>query len=325
MKKQLLMVFGVGVLLITLACAKTQDDNVLKKGGTAIVKLGQDTITSEQLQDELVKLPPNIKTMFTGKDGLKRLVDEIKKREVLYLEAKKLGLDKDPEFAKKLADFKKINLINTLIQKNVQTDNLKVTPEEAKDYFDKNQKEFMMPEQVRAVHILVKTEKEAKDVYDKLKKGADFASTAKSLSQDTATADKGGDLGFFARGQMEPNFDDAVFKLKKGELSNPVKTSFGYHIIKAVDTKEAKTVEFESVKSMIMQYLTGDKQKKAFDNYYSQVEKNYAVQIDNKALDEFIAKQAAQPAAAPAPGVPGQGAPAPGGAPDAAKPAEPHK
>nr|CBL42922.1 PpiC-type peptidyl-prolyl cistrans isomerase [Candidatus Magnetobacterium bavaricum] len=314
MKKQLLLVFVVGVLLTTLACLKTPQDNTLKKGGTPIVKLGQETITSEQLQEELAKLPPNIKAMFTGKDGLKRLVDEVKKREVLYLEAKKVGLDKDPEFTKKITEFKKINLINTLIQKNVQAKNVTVTPEEAKKYYDENQKEFVMPEQVRAVHILVKTEQEAKDLYDKLKKGGDFAATAKSVSMDTATAEKGGDLDFFSRGQMEPSFDEAVFKLKKGELSTPVKTSFGYHIIKVVDNKEAKTTDFESVKPMIIQYLTGEKQKKTFDTYYSSVEKNYNVNIDTKALDEFINKQMAPaPAAPPAPGglPPGHGANAP--------------
>ncbi|MBF0539418.1 MAG: peptidylprolyl isomerase [Nitrospirae bacterium] len=212
-----------------------------------------------------------------------------------------------------MADFRKINLINALIQKNVQTTSIKVTPEDAKKYYDDNQKEFVMPAQVRAVHILVKTEKEAQDIYNKLKKGGDFAATAKSASMDTATAEKGGDLGFFARGQMEPSFDDAVFKLKKGELSSPVKTSFGYHIIKVVDTKEAKTTDFEGVKPMIIQYLTGEKQKKAFDTYYSSVEKNYSVQIDNKAVEDFASKQTAlAPAGAPqAPGAGAQDAPKP--------------
>ncbi|MBF0317311.1 MAG: peptidylprolyl isomerase [Nitrospirae bacterium] len=320
MKKQLLLVCVVGVLLTTLGCLKAPEDNVLKKGGTPIVKLGQETITSEQLQEELAKLPPNIKAMFAGKDGLKRLVDEVKKREVLYLEAKKVGLDKDPEFTKKIAEFKKINLINTLLQKNVQNANVTVTPEEAKKYYDDNQKEFVMPEQVRAVHILVKTENEAKDLYDKLKKGGDFAAAAKSMSLDTSNADKGGDLGFFSRGQMEPSFDDAVFKLKKGELSTPVKTSFGYHIIKVVDTKESKTTEFESVKQMIIQYLTGEKQKKAFDTYYSSIEKNYSVNVDTKALEDFVSKQTTAP---PAPGAvppPGHGANAPAPPPPAGAP-----
>ncbi|KJU85123.1 PpiC-type peptidyl-prolyl cis-trans isomerase [Candidatus Magnetobacterium bavaricum] len=311
MKKQLLLVLVVGALLTTLACLKAPEDNVLKKGGTPIVKLGQETITSEQLQEELAKLPPNIKAMFAGKDGLKRLVDEVRKREILYLEAKKVGLDKEPEFTKKINEFKKINLINTLIQKNVQTQNVTVTPEEAKKYYDENQKEFVMPEQVRAVHILVKTEQEAKDLYDKLKKGGDFAASAKSVSIDTATADKGGDLGFFSRGQMEPNFDEAVFKLNKGELSKPVKTSFGYHIIKVVDNKEAKTTDFEAVKQMIIQFLTGEKQKKAFDTYYSSVEKNYTVNVDTKALDDFVNKQTAVPPPTPGALPPGHGANAP--------------
>ncbi|MBF0466949.1 MAG: peptidylprolyl isomerase [Nitrospirae bacterium] len=283
----LLLLFTV---VITCACAKSANDSGLNKSGTPVIKINATVITSDQLQDELAKLPPNIRGFFNGKEGIKRLAEEIKKREVLYLEAKKQGLDKDPEYVKKIEDFRKINLINTIITKNLNPANIKVTPEEAKDYFEKHKTEFASPDQIRASHILVKTEEEANDIYNKLKKGGKFEDLAKEYSQDKMNSGKGGDLGFFSKGQMEPNFDTAVFKLAKGETSKPVKTSFGWHIIRMTDTKPTKQMDFESVKGMIMQGLTSEKQKKAFDDYYSSIEKNYKVDIDDKALGDFVTK-----------------------------------
>ncbi|MBF0554441.1 MAG: peptidylprolyl isomerase [Nitrospirae bacterium] len=288
MKKLLLMILAATLLV---SCNDQQGKSGgLKQEGTTVIKVNDVTITSGQLQEDLAKLPPHYKAAFTGRDGLLNFVDEIKRREVLYLEAKKQGIDKDPAFVKKLQEFARLNLVNALITKNVNMADIKVTPEEAKDYYDKNPKEFILPDQIRASHILLKTEEEAKKVLEKVKKGGDFAAIAKDNSIDKVSGQKGGDLGFFAKGQLEPTFDAAVFKLKKGEIGPVVKTPFGYHVIKVVDTKPSAKVEFEPSKNMIIQYLTSEKQKKAFDGYVTQIEKGYPVQVDQKALDGFMSK-----------------------------------
>ncbi|MBF0564382.1 MAG: peptidylprolyl isomerase [Nitrospirae bacterium] len=287
MKKLVMLLF---VVALVYACSKSSDDGGMKKAGTPILKVNSVVVTNEQLQEELSKLPPNLRGFFTGKEGINRFVDEIKKREILYLEAKKNGLDKDPEFKKKMDDFKRMNLINAIITKNLNPANMKVTPEEAKEYYEKNKSELQQPGQLRASHILVQTEDEANDIYSKLKKGAKFEELAKEYSQDKMNAGKGGDLGYFSKGQMEPNFDAAAFKLDKGEISKPVKTAFGWHIIKVTDSRPAKQMGFEEVKGMIMQGLTQDKQKKAFETYFSSIEKNYKVDLDSKALSDFVAK-----------------------------------
>ncbi|MEO5359834.1 MAG: peptidylprolyl isomerase [Nitrospirota bacterium] len=288
MKKLLLMILALTLLV---SCDDKQGKSGgMKTEGATVVKINDVAVTTGQLQDDLLKLPANYKSAFSGKEGLMNFVDEIKRREVLYLEAKKQGMDKDPAFVKKLEEFTRLNLVNALITKNINMADIKVTPEEAKDYFDKNPKEFIMPDQIKASHILLKTEDEAKKVLEKVKKGGDFAAIAKEFSVDKVSGEKGGDLGFFAKGQLEPTFDAAVFKLKKGETGPVVKTPFGYHVIKVFDVKPSAKMEFEPSKGMIIQYLTSEKQKKAFDGYIAQIEKGYNVQIDQKALESFISK-----------------------------------
>jgi peptidyl-prolyl cis-trans isomerase C len=108
--------------------------------------------------------------------------------------------------------------------------------------------------EVRARHILVETEDEAKAVVAELKKGADFAELAKTKSKDPGSAD-GGDLGYFTKDQMVPEFSEVAFKLDKGQLSDPVKSQFGWHVIKVEDKRERQPPEFDKVKDQLESYL----------------------------------------------------------------------
>ncbi len=116
-------------------------------------------------------------------------------------------------------------------------------------------------EQVRARHILVKTLADAKDVVERLNRGEDFAVLAKEKSLDTSNKQTGGDLGFFGRGQMVPAFDAAAFKLKAGEVSDPVKTQFGFHVIKLEQRRKIPVPPYEAVKGRIMTRLMHRKAK----------------------------------------------------------------
>ncbi len=135
--------------------------------------------------------------------------------------------------------------------------------ERAKGYYENNKEKYVHKEQVRASHILIKidkktTEQAAKakieEIKKELDKGADFAELAKKYSQD-GSASNGGDLGFFGKGQMVPEFEKAAFSLKKGEISNPVKTQFGFHLIKVTDKRPAGNEKFETVKLKIAKIL----------------------------------------------------------------------
>jgi foldase protein PrsA len=143
----------------------------------------------------------------------------------------------------------------------LQVKDIAVTDDEIKAYFDANQADLGQPEQVRARHILVKTEDEAKSVVEKLKGGADFAKLAEELSIDPSAKEAGGDLGFFGRGEMVKEFEDAAFSLKPGETSSPIQTQFGYHIIRVEERKEAIPANFDEKKPEIKEFLVQQKAK----------------------------------------------------------------
>jgi peptidyl-prolyl cis-trans isomerase C len=155
-----------------------------------------------------------------------------------------------------------------------------VNEADAKKFYDENPKEFQTPEQVSASHILIKPDPnvadpnqakaqakaKAEDLLKQLKDGAEFADLAKLNSACPSSA-QGGDLGFFARGQMTPPFEEAAFKLELGQLSDIVETEYGYHIIKSTGHKDAGQISFEQAKDSIIKYLTQEKQQKFINDY----------------------------------------------------------
>jgi peptidyl-prolyl cis-trans isomerase C len=131
--------------------------------------------------------------------------------------------------------------------------------------YDEAIKQTPNEEEVHARHILVPTEAEAKDIEAQLKNGADFATLAKEKSKDPGAAD-GGDLGYFTKDQMVPEFADAAFKLEKGQISDPVKTQFGWHIIKIEDKRIRPTPTFDEVKGQLQNYIARRAQAELVEN-----------------------------------------------------------
>lgn len=156
---------------------------------------------------------------------------------------------------------------------------IKITDEEMKKYFTDNKDKYSVPEQVRASHILVNTKEEADQILGELKNGADFTKLAKAKSQDPGSKDQGGDLGFFPRGKMAPEFEQAAFALNKGELSGVVKTQFGYHIIKVVDKKPAVVPTFAEKKEEVRDQLLNDKLKEQVPEWLDKIKQ--AAKIEN--------------------------------------------
>ncbi len=180
-----------------------------------------------------------------------------------------------------------------------------VTDADIKAYFDKNRVQFDTPEQVRARHILVADQAKAKDVLAKLKSGGSWDALAKQYSTDPSSKDKGGELGFFGRGQMVPAFQDAAFGAKAGQIVGPVKSPFGYHVLQVEEKKPAQHGSLASAREKIKGQLTQQQQATAIPAFLQQLKSGAKIEVyDDRFKDLF-------PPATAAPGPAASGAPAP--------------
>jgi peptidyl-prolyl cis-trans isomerase C len=281
MRKVIIFMVTISLVFAFVACAKKGEQK-----GPYLAKVGNTKITQTDLEREIKNLPEFAQKLFEGSGGKEKFLDELIKKELLYQEALKKGIDKDAEYQRKVAEFKKLTLIGQLLEKEIET-KAKVTDQDVKDYYEKHKEELASVSQIRASHILVKTEEDAKKILERLKKGEDFAKIAKKSSIDPGSAKNGGDLGFFSSGQMVPEFEAAAARLKTGEISDPVKTKFGYHIIKVTDKKMGKPVEFEKVRNVIFQRLSAERQKEFFDSYIEGLKKSYKVELNKEAISKL--------------------------------------
>jgi len=199
----------------------------------------------------------------------KQVLQQLIAKELIYGDAVKTGVLKSKEFKseyKKVQERIKKELAIQVWQKQ-QLDKIKVSSKELKKYYDKNQDEFNEKENVHARHILVKTETEAKEIITQLKslKGSALKTKFIELAKEKSTGPsgpKGGDLGFFKKGQMVPAFNDKVFTMKVGTITKEaVKTQFGYHVIYLEEKRSASVRTFTEVKSFIEQRLKMEKFK----------------------------------------------------------------
>jgi len=165
------------------------------------------------------------------------------------------------------------NKENLLINKLMQevTNEVNISDEEAREYYNNNKNQYEYGEQVNASHILLKDEEKVDEVMNKIDNGQNFADLAEEYSQGP-TAKDGGKLGFFSKGEMVPAFEEKAFELEVGEVSSEaVETDYGYHIIKVTDKKEAGVANFEEVKSNIKENLSNQQRQKAWDDFVSQL------------------------------------------------------
>lgn len=153
-----------------------------------------------------------------------------------------------------MADFEE-DIESYLATKKLLEPRIEISEEDMKAYFNENKESFAQEEQVSASHILVEDEETAKEVIGKLNDGGDFAELAAEYSTDESNKDAGGDLGFFGKGDMVEEFEEVAFSLEPGKISDPVKTEYGYHVIKVAEKQEAKEAAYEDVKEEVKNTL----------------------------------------------------------------------
>lgn len=206
------------------------------------------TLAEQDFADQLRQIP-----LLQQRQAL---VDALIDLKVIKQAAVKAGLGKSAAFEHRL-EFLRERALRTEYVTNALA--ATITDDVLRKRYDQEVATLAPDEQVKASHILVQTEEEARALITQLKGGADFAAIAKAKSQDPGTAPSGGDLGFFSKGTMVPEFDAVAFKLEPGQFTEtPVKTEFGWHIIKVVDRKKEEVPSFDEVKDEVRQMVLGD-------------------------------------------------------------------
>ncbi len=211
----------------------------------------------------------------------KRILDTLITKKLLEDEAAKKGMGKDPEVLKQLAEIKKGLMMNAYVKSIVEE---KITEEEVQKVYKEVVEKQPKQEEVKASHILVKDEKEAKDIIKKLQSGEEFEKLAEEKSADSSSQ-SGGDLGYFSKEAMVPEFSEAAFKLKVGEYTkSPIKTQFGWHIIKVTDKREKPPVSIDDVREAIKNEISNRIGKEEVDRL-RQTAKVKMFDLDGKELD----------------------------------------
>lgn len=271
---------GLAMVLLTSLSARAEEANpVLAKVNGAEIRQSDVTLAEEELGPSLAQMDPATKK----ENVLAFLIDM--KIVAKAAEAKKIE-DRD-DFKARLAFTRSRLLMDNLLAAEGKA---ALTDEAMKKVYDDAVKQIEGEQEVHARHILVETEDEAKAIEAELKKGADFAELAKKKSKDPGASD-GGDLGFFTKDQMVPEFSAVAFALEPGKISDPVKSQFGWHIIKVEEKRNRKAPDFEQVKSQIETYVT----RKAQAEYVAKLREAAKVERMDQP-NEAAAKTDAKPA-----------------------------
>ncbi len=252
-----------------------------------LVTVNGTAITSEEVEKELRtatqgrfnQVPADKQQEFR-----KQVLEQLVAKELVYDNAKKTGILKTKEFKDRYAEIVQNVKKEIAIQvwQKREIDKIKVSDKDMKAYYNKNKEEFNEKESAHARHILVKTEGEAKAIALQLKglKGVALKNKFIELAKEKSTGPsgaKGGDLGYFAPGQMVPEFSKEAFSMKIETVSAPIKTQFGYHLIYLEDRKSAKSKAFKEVKPMIERRLKLEKAKEVMLNKMKELEKKATI------------------------------------------------
>jgi len=261
---------------------RADDNPVLAKVNGAEIRQSDVTLAEEELGPSLAQMDP-----ATKKENVLAFLIDMK---IVAKAAEDKKIEDRPDFKARLAFTRNRLLMDNLLATEGKA---AATDDAMKKVYDEAAKQIAGEQEVHARHILVETEDEAKAIEADLKKGADFAELAKSKSKDPGGAADGGDLGFFTKDQMVPEFSAVAFSLEPGKISDPVKSQFGWHIIKVEEKRNRKAPDFAQVKPQIETYVT----RKAQAEYVAKLREAAKVErMDQASNTPAPAPDAAKPA-----------------------------
>lgn len=280
----------IGTFFVLFSPSLLMAEN-LPKPDDVLAQVGDSRLTSSRLDMMIDLMPPQIQVMLRSNDQMKKeLINRWVEINLIVQEALSAKIDQDPLVMLKIDEMKNRVLVETLISKRLDIQ-APVPKEEIASYYGKNSGEFEQGEQVQAQHILIRTEADASAedkekarksiemIQDKLKNGESFSTLAEQFSEDPGSKNRGGNVGYFGRGQMVKEFEDAAFATKPGETSPPVQTSFGWHLIHVLDRKAPEKLPLEQVSKEIEARLKADRNEKALKQLVEELKHKYPVTV----------------------------------------------
>jgi peptidyl-prolyl cis-trans isomerase C len=268
------------VLAAGLPVRAQEANQVLAKVNGSEIRQSDLALAEEELGASLAQMDP-----ATKKDNVLSFLIDMK---IVAKAAEDRKIENTDDFKRRLAFTRNRLLMDSLLASEGKA---ATTDEAMKKVYEEASKQITGEQEVHARHVLVETEDEAKAILAELKKGADFAELAKKKSKDPGASD-GGDLGFFTKEQMVPEFSTVAFTLEPGKISDPVKSQFGWHIIKVEEKRNRQAPAFEQVRSQIETYVT----RKAQADYVGKLRE--AAKVERMDKPEETAKTDAKPDAA---------------------------
>ena len=272
---------AAALLCTPLAVVHAQDNPVLARVNGVDIHQSDLAFAEEEIGSNMPQMPPEQKRDYL----ITYLTDVV----VVSQAAEKQKVDQRDDVKARLAFDRNRVLMEAMLS---DAGKAALTDDAMHKVYDEAVKQVPAEQEVHARHILVATEDEAKAIEDELKKGADFAELAKQKSKDPGAAD-GGDLGYFTKDQMVPEFADAAFKLDKGQISDPIHTQFGWHVIKVEDKRTKPTPTFDQVKAQLTNYVEHRAQAEMVDN----LRKNATIERLDKPAAPALDPSALNPAA----------------------------
>jgi len=255
-------VIAASLLMLVAGCSRDTAANRTNDKSPVLAEVNGSPITVDMFKSETDTLPPQVRQMLSDDETKKKFLDEVINKELLVQQARKEGLENDPDY-KKIMDRTSFNLLLQMYVSREVFDKATATDEEVKEYFDKNKQNLGS---VRISHIQVGTPEEAEEVLAKYKGGTPFMKLVMKYSQDSETKNNGGDLGYVNWSQFgSPVLRDAAFNTPLGDVSNVIRSSFAYHIIKVTDKKPAKDADFDKLKDNLKQYLLDKRREDLFE------------------------------------------------------------
>ena len=230
-------------------------------------------ITEKDLNAIIMRYPEEQRAMFSSEMGKKQLLEQMISFELMNKLGKEMKLNETEEYKAGLEQLEKDLLTQMTINKVLSE--VTVTDEDAKKYYKENKTQFDQPATVSAKHILVDTEELCSEVKERIENGElSFEDAAKEHST-CPSKNNGGDLGTFGRGQMVPEFEEAVFNMNNGEVSGPVKTQFGYHLIKLENKNESSIPAYDEVAEEVGKTLLFQRQGEVYQQKLNEVKEKY--------------------------------------------------